>query len=63
MLPASIGNIVTKLFMLSLGLILFIPSAYKLYDYFAFRYQAMTVYGMVIDPSKGKDLGGRPVIQ
>lgn len=63
MLSASIGNIFAKLFMFLLGMIFLFPSAFKLYSYCAFRYQAVSVYGIVIDPLRSRDIGCRPFVQ
>ena len=62
MLPASIGNIVTKLIILSLGLLFLLPSASKLFTYCAFRYHAISVDGIIIASSRGRDLGSRPFV-
>jgi len=63
MLPTSIGNLVTKLFILFLGLLFLLPPVYKLYTYYAFRYHAISVEGIIIDASRGRDMGGRPFVE
>lgn len=60
--PISIGNLTTKLIVLSLGLLFLLPSAYKLYSYGVFRYRAIAVEGVIVDASRGRDLGGRPFV-
>ena len=63
MLPASLGNLGTRLTILFLGLLLLLPPAYKLYIYCEFRCHAVSVDGIIIDSSRGRDLGGRPFVE
>lgn len=63
MIPVSFGNFVIKLIMLSLGLLFLLPPAYKLYTYCAFRSHAISVDGIIIDSSRGRDMGGRPFVE
>lgn len=63
MRPESIGKFVTKLIILSFGLLFLIAPAYKLYTYCVFRYDAVSVDGIIIDSSSGRDLGGRPFVE
>jgi hypothetical protein len=62
MSPPSFGNLAARLFVTSLGLLFLFPSAYKLYSYSVFRYQAVSVDGVVTDAGRGRDLGGRPFV-
>jgi len=62
-LPKSFGNLFTKLLFLALGFLFLIPSAYKLYTYGVFRYHAIFVDGIIVDASRGRDLGGRPFVK
>lgn len=63
MLPTSIGNLFTRLIVLSLGLLFLLSSGYKLCTYCAFRYHAISVDGIIVDPSRGRDIGGRPFVE
>ena len=63
MLPMSIGNIVTKLFILVLGLLFLLPPAFKLCNYSVFRLHAISVDGIITDASRGRDMGGRPIVE
>ena len=63
MLPTSIGNFTTKLIILFFGLFFLLPPGYKLYTYCAFRFNAVPVDGIIVDPSRGRDLGGRPFVE
>ena len=58
-----IGNLIIKLIILFLGLLFLLPPAYKLYKYCAFRYHAVSVDGIIIDPLRGRDLGARPFVE
>ena len=58
-----VGNIVTKLFMVSLGFLFLVPSTYKFYNYCRFRTQSVAVYGVVDKASRGRDWGARPLVQ
>ena len=57
------GEILVKLFALSLGLIFLLPSAYKFYSYCKFRYHSIAVYGNVEKSMHGRDIGGRPFVE
>ena len=59
----SIGNRVTQLIMVALGLLLLLPAAVKLTTYGQFRYRAVAVEGRVVGPSPGRGLGGRPFVE
>jgi hypothetical protein len=61
-LKTSIGNYATKIIILFFGLLFLLPSAYKLYTHCDFRFHAISVNGIIIDSSRGKDLGSRPFI-
>ena len=63
MLPKAIGNVVTKGFMLFLGLLFLLPPAFKFYAYCGFRFQAVSVDGVVTEGSRGRGLGGRPFVK
>lgn len=57
-----IGNLLVKIVTLLLGLILFLPSSYKLYTYCIFRYSSTAVYGTIEKPMQSRDIGNRPFI-
>lgn len=63
MSPPSIENLATRLIILSLGLLFLLPSAYKLYTYCEFHFHAVSVDGVIIDPSRGRDWGSRPFVE
>ena len=63
MIRTSIGNLATKLLILSLGLLFLLPPAYKLYTYCAFRCRAISIDGIIIHSSRGRDLGSRPFVE
>jgi hypothetical protein len=58
-----IGNLITKSFILTMGFILLVPSAYKVYRYCIFRSQSVVVNGIIEKPLWGGGLGGRPLIE
>jgi hypothetical protein len=58
-----IGNLVTKLMILSLGLVFLLPAAYKSYTYYEFRRHAVSVDGIITKSSRGGDIGGRPFVE
>lgn len=58
----SIGDLAAKSLALVVGLMLLLPSGYKLYSYCIFRYQSVAVTGTVENPMRGRDLGSRPLI-
>ena len=62
MIRTSIGNLATKLLILSLGLLFLLPPAYKLYTYCAFRCRAISIDGIIIHSSRGRDLGSRSFV-
>jgi hypothetical protein len=62
MTSSLIGNLFTKLFVLLIGLIFILPS-YKLYSYILFRYQSVSVNGIIVMPSRGRDIGARPLVE
>jgi len=58
-----IGNMFTKGFTLMIGLLLMLPSAYKVYSYCLFRSQSVVVNGIIDKPLwGGGGFGGRPLI-
>lgn len=59
----SIGNRVTQLIMVALGLLLLLPAAVKLTTYGQFRYRAVAAEGRVVGPLRGRGLGGRPFVE
>lgn len=59
-----IGDYFTKAFVLGLSLLLIVPTAYKMYDYFSKRNQSMSTEAIVLtDPAIGSDLSSRPLVQ
>jgi hypothetical protein len=57
---SDIGELFTRLFVLLLGLMILIPSVYKLCSYCVFRYQSVQVYGSIDRPLWGRNfLGGQ----
>lgn len=62
MLPAFYRNLSTRAIILSLGLLFLLPPAYKICAYVAFRSHAISVNGTIIDSSRGRDMGGRPIV-
>ena len=59
----SFGNLFTKLLLLAMGFLFLLPSAYKLYTYGLFRAHAVVVDGVIVDASRGRDIGGRPFVE
>jgi hypothetical protein len=60
-LPA-VGNLFAKGFVLLLGVLFLFPSSYKFFEYCRFRYQSVSVYGVVSHPMRGKGMGGKPFV-
>lgn len=58
-----IGKTAAKLFVVLIGSILLLPSAWKLYMYYSFLSDSETVFGIIEDPLWGGDMGGRPFIE
>jgi hypothetical protein len=56
-------SIVTKLIMLGVGLFLLVPFSYKLYQYGAFRHDAISAVGVITLPARGMGMGGRPFVE
>ncbi|MFH1153580.1 MAG: DUF3592 domain-containing protein [Pseudomonadota bacterium] len=59
----QIGELVTKVFVVLLGLIVLFLCAYKFFNYCTFRYRSVAVYGVIEDPLQGRDWGGRPYVE
>lgn len=57
-----LGNLTARILTISLGVMLFFPSALKLYRYGVFRAQAVSVIGVVEDPMRGRGMGGKPFV-
>ena len=58
----SYEDLLTRAFLLALGLLFLLPATYKLYSYGLFRCRAVSVDGVVVDASRGRDIGGRPLV-
>jgi hypothetical protein len=48
---------------LVIGLSLLIPFGYRLYTYSVFNYRSVAVDGIVVKSLRGRDLGGRAIIE
>ena len=57
------GEVLTRILILVLGLIMFIPAAHQLYRYCQLQFFGIHTTGTVTHSSSGRDWGGRPLIQ
>ena len=57
------GEILTRIVLVIVGLIMFIPAANKLSTYCSLRFFGTNTDGIVTHSSSSRDLGGRPLIQ
>ena len=57
------SSLMVNLFVLLLGLVVLVPSAYQIYKYCTFRFKGISVYGVIENPLQAKDLGGRPFVE
>ena len=62
-LSIFMGSLATRLICVVLGMLFLLPAAVTLYTYCEMRYHAIAVDGVIVDASRGRDMGGRPWVQ
>lgn len=60
---SAFGEILSRLFLLFIGLIVLIPAVHKLHVYYSLYIFGTRTSGTVSHPFSGRDWGGRPLVQ